>query len=126
MTHDVVYRAFMKVNADRFDSFYQDILSPMIQATPYRIISGDGQAIRATGLSEKEDSSASDRAYMLMNFYDSTNHVCLAQKLIAKKTNEITGSSSKTPVAKPNGTKMFCSVFLNDVKKWCFFAIKIV
>lgn len=90
MTHDVVYRAFMKVNADRFDSFYQDILSPMIQATPYRIISGDGQAIRATGLSEKEDSSASDRAYMLMNFYDSTNHVCLAQKLIAKKTNEIT------------------------------------
>ena len=36
------------------------------------------------------------------------------------------GSSSKTPVAKPNGTKMFRSVFLNNVKKWCFFAIKIV
>ena len=31
------------------------------------------------------------------------------------------GSSSKTPVAKPNGTKMFCSVFLNDVKKMVFF-----
>ena len=42
------------------------------------------------------------------------------QRIFAK------GSSSKTPVAKPNGTKMFCSVFLNDVKKWCFFAIKIV
>ena len=36
------------------------------------------------------------------------------------------GSSSKTPVAKPNGTKMFRSVFLNNGKKWCFFAIKIV
>lgn len=37
------------------------------------------------------------------------------------------GSSSKTPVAKPNGTKMFRSVFLNNVKKnGVFFAIKIV
>ena len=34
---------------------------------------------------------------------------------------KIQGSSSKTPVAKPNGTKMFCSVFLNDVKKMVFF-----
>ena len=36
------------------------------------------------------------------------------------------GSSSKTPVAKQNGTKMFRSVFLNNVKKWCFFCHKIV
>ena len=90
ITHDVIYRAFMKVQAARFDSFYQDILSPMIQATPYRIISGDGEALRATGLSEANAATAADRAYMLMNFYDSANHVCLAQRLIEKKTNEIT------------------------------------
>ena len=38
----------------------------------------------------------------------------------------ITGSSSKTPVAKPDGTKMFCSAFLNDARMCCFFANTIV
>ena len=31
------------------------------------------------------------------------------------------GSSSKTPVAKSDGTKMFCSAFLNDARMCCFF-----
>ena len=31
------------------------------------------------------------------------------------------GSSSKTPVTKPDGTKMFRSVFLNDARRCCFF-----
>ena len=30
------------------------------------------------------------------------------------------GSSSKTPVTKPDGTKMFRSVFLNDARRCCF------
>ena len=90
ISHDIVYRAFMRVKTERFEAFYQTILSPMIQKTPFRIISGDGQAVRATGLSSSDDTPSQNRAYMLMNFYDSTNHVCLAQRLIEKKTNEIT------------------------------------
>ena len=39
---------------------------------------------------------------------------------------KIQGSSSKTPVAKPDGTKMFCSAFLNDARMCCFFANTIV
>ena len=34
------------------------------------------------------------------------------------------GSSSKTPVAKPDGTKMFCSAFLNDARMCCFLPIQ--
>ena len=34
---------------------------------------------------------------------------------------DIKGSSSKTPVTKPDGTKMFRSVFLNDARRCCFF-----
>ena len=30
------------------------------------------------------------------------------------------GSSSKTPLAKPNEAKMFRSVFLYNARKWCF------
>ena len=33
----------------------------------------------------------------------------------------IQGSSSKTPVAKPDGTKLFRSAFLNDARMCCFF-----
>ena len=36
------------------------------------------------------------------------------------------GSSSKTPVTKPDGTKMFRSVFLNDARRCCFFINTIV
>ena len=37
------------------------------------------------------------------------------------QAREIQGSSSKTPVTKPDGTKMFRSVFLNDARRCCFF-----
>ena len=90
ISDDTVYRAFMRVDAQRFDAFVRRILEPMVRKSPYRIISGDGQAIRATALAGTEEERAADRAYMLMNFYDSTNRVCLAQQLIEKKTNEIT------------------------------------
>lgn len=39
---------------------------------------------------------------------------------------DVMGSSSKTPVAKPDGTKMFCSAFLNDARMCCFFGNTIV
>ena len=37
--------------------------------------------------------------------------------------SKTTGSSSKTPVTKPDGTKMFRSVFLNDARRCCFLPI---
>ncbi len=36
------------------------------------------------------------------------------------------GSSSKKPVTKPDGTKMFRSGFLNDARRYCFFINTIV
>lgn len=89
LTHDTVYRAFMCVQSEKFDAFYRKIVAPLIKKTTYRVICGDGQAVRATGLFD-EQKQALKGAYMLMNFYDATNGVCLAQKLIDKKTNEIT------------------------------------
>ena len=45
---------------------------------------------------------------------------------VVKIVEAIYGSSSKTPVAKPDGTKMFCSAFLNDARMCCFFANTLV
>ena len=45
--------------------------------------------------------------------YDENGKICL-RKLF------------KNPRAKPDGTKMFCSAFLNDARMCCFFANAIV
>ena len=49
-----------------------------------------------------------------------------AMRLGQAKSNALVGSSSKTPVTKPDGTKMFRSVFLNDARRCCFFTNIIV
>ena len=72
LTHDTVYRAFMCVQSEKFDAFYRKIVAPLIKKTTYRVICGDGQAVRATGLFD-EQKQALKGAYMLMNFYDATN-----------------------------------------------------
>ena len=41
-------------------------------------------------------------------------------------TNEYLRKLFKNPRAKPDGTKMFCSAFLNDARMCCFFANAIV
>ena len=38
----------------------------------------------------------------------------------------VLGKLFKNPRAKPDGTKMFCSAFLNDARMCCFFANAIV
>lgn len=41
--------------------------------------------------------------------------------VVSNNNSATKGSSSKTPVTKPDGTKMFRSVFLNDARRCCFF-----
>ena len=60
--------------------------------------------------------------------YDLTKHAKFIGTVILVRDEQLKkkGSSSKTPVAKPDGTKMFCSAFLNDARMCCFFANTIV
>lgn len=87
LTHDIVYRAFLKISPDKFDSFYQDWIKPLVHRTQKRLIAADGQAVRASkkGL----HNHAGVDSYMFMNIYDVNSKVCLAHMLIDKKTNEI-------------------------------------
>ena len=54
----------------------------------FRVIAADEQAIRAAGRT-KPDSEGKHGAFMLMNFYDATNRVCLYHKLIRKKEKTV-------------------------------------
>ena len=46
--------------------------------------------------------------------------------LLKKEDKLSLGKLFKNPRAKPDGTKMFCSAFLNDARMCCFFANAIV
>lgn len=87
LTHDIVYRAFLKISPEKFDRFYQDWIKPLVHHTNKRLVAADGQAVRASkrGLHRH----AGVDSYLFMNVYDVNSKVCLAHKLIDQKTNEI-------------------------------------
>lgn len=86
-SHDNVRKAFLLVEADTLSELYTELIKPLIKED-FRVIAADGQALRATGKTTPEN-NGKHGAYMLMNFYDATNRVCLYHKLIQKKENEI-------------------------------------
>ncbi len=89
VSHDTVRRAMMLIEPEKFENFYMNTISGVVRRTVRRVIAADGQAVRASGRAT-DDEPAVHGASMFMNFYDTTNRVCLAQRYIAKKTNEIT------------------------------------
>ena len=87
-SHDTVRKALLLIDADSLWSLYTELISSLKQ-DGQRVIAADGQAIKATGKTSP-DNENKHGAYMLMNFYDATNRICLYHKLINKKENEIT------------------------------------
>jgi len=86
-SHDTVRKALLLLDADSLWSLYTELIASLKQ-DGQRVIAADGQAIRATGKTTA-DNENKHGAYMLMNFYDATNRICLYHKLIDKKENEI-------------------------------------
>ena len=61
-----------------------------------------------------------------MNF-DHLRKLLIQKALEGKLVPQLdSGKLFKNPRAKPDGTKMFCSAFLNDARMCCFFANAIV
>ena len=92
VSHDTVRNTMLLVDTGRFDSFFRKVLSQLPKVKP-RVTAADGQAVRATGSTDAGHNGHKEvhGAYMLMNFYDEANRICLAHTLtlIEKKTNEI-------------------------------------
>lgn len=90
LSHDVVYRTFLKINPTKFETFYEKFLSNLMtkQVDGQWIICADGQAVRASTGRRSKDGKRHE-SYMLMNFFDQNRRICLKQRLIAAKTNEI-------------------------------------
>ena len=67
---------------------------------------------------------------LLLNTYRVVNAKGGTEKVFCDMANAMAekghGKLFKKPRAKPDGTKMFCSAFLNDARMCCFFANAIV
>lgn len=88
-SHDTVRRLLLLIDPNEFDQFYSQMTLPLVREQTGRIIAADGQAVRATALTDNSDGQPHS-AYYLMNLYDTASKVCLGHKIIDKKTNEIT------------------------------------
>lgn len=88
ISHDTVRTNLMLVEPEKFESFYLQIANHLIKQASNRVIAADGQAVKATGRRTSQDPTLHETR-MLMSLYGAVNHVCLMQRLIDKKTNEI-------------------------------------
>lgn len=89
MTRDTVRRALLLAKTQAMEDFYMRITRGLVKQGAERVIPADGQAVRATGRRSK-DNPELHSASMQMNIFDANARVCLAHRLIPKKTNEMT------------------------------------
>ena len=92
VSHDTVRRSLMLLNPEKFEQFLLHLLEPLVKKSVRRVLAADGQAIKASGRMSvgKDGKERMSGHYMVMNIYDTSNRVTLAQEVIDKKTNEIT------------------------------------
>ena len=88
VSHDTVRKTLMLLDPSKFSVFYGKLTSHLVKKLEERVIAADGQAVRATGITTADNEDLHG-AYMLMNFFDTNNRVCMCHRLIDRKDNEI-------------------------------------
>lgn len=98
ISHDTVRRVLMLVEPEQMKAFYDMVVTPLIEKTELRIVSADGQAIKAAKTTKLKTGK------YILSFYDSDNGVVLGQKLIGEKENEITHAAKLAKMLDLGGT----------------------
>ncbi len=86
ISHDTVRRLIAMIGPDSAKELIERLTKPLISEVGNRLISVDGQAVRASR-------DENDRSPYILNVRDTTNCLTLTQKLIGAKENEITHAS---------------------------------
>lgn len=87
ISHDTVRRIVSQLGAKQSSQLLQRLTQPLIKQADKRLLSVDGQAVRASR-------DETDRSPYILNVRDCSNSVTITQELIGAKENEITHSSS--------------------------------
>lgn len=89
VSHDTIRRVLLLTKPEKMQNFFTRMSKNCVYNLSLKIYAADGQAIRATGKRIKKGELRSS-PFMMMNVFDVNNRVCIATRLIEKKTNEIT------------------------------------
>jgi len=89
ISHDTVRRLIMILGKENSEQLIRKFTEPLLGSLKHRVIAVDGQAVRA---STAPGTKLHQSPYVL-NIYDTDNGLCLQQKVIDEKHNEITYAS---------------------------------
>ncbi len=89
-SQDTVRKAMLLVDAEHLDTFYTGLLSEL-RRDDFRVITADKNGELSNGHAATEG-NGKHGTYMLMNFPDTANRVCLYHRLIQGNENAITFS----------------------------------
>lgn len=84
ISHDTIRKVIMLHKPDELAKLFKQFTKRFLSLYSVRIVGIDGQMVKAT-----KDTAQGEMGRYLLNVFDITNGMCLAQKLISKKTNEI-------------------------------------
>lgn len=82
ISHDTVRRLVKVLGRNNAKDLIERFTRPLLEQYSTRVVAIDGQAVRAA--------ITSKQSRYVLNVYDAENEVCLQQKLIGEKNNEIT------------------------------------
>ncbi len=98
ISHDTIRKVFMLHKPDELSKLFKQFTKRFLSLYSVRIVGIDGQMVKAT-----KDTAQGETGRYVLNVFDITNGMCLAQKLISKKTNEIPAAQTIIKTMDLNG-----------------------
>lgn len=84
-SHDVLGRLFTKLDNEEFSKCFADWINSISEYTAGEVVAIDGKTIR-----KSNDKNKSKKALHVVSAYASQDRLCLGQKIVNDKSNEIT------------------------------------
>lgn len=108
-SHDTVRRLIMILGKHNAKELLERLTKPLLSELSERVVAVDGQAVRASG-------HGKDGSRYLLNVYDSDNGLCLSQRLIGSKENEIVHAADLISTLDLRGAVVTCDAMNTQVK----------
>lgn len=108
IAHDTVSRLISIIGKHHEQDLLDRFTKPLLSELQRRVIAVDGQSVRAS-------KQRNEPARYVLNFFDADNEMCIRQKLIGPKENEITHAASTIREVDITGAVVTCDA-LNSQK----------
>lgn len=108
-SHDTVRRLIMILGKHNGKELLERLTRPLVSELSERVVAVDGQAVRAS-------SHGKNGPRYVLNVYDSDNGVCLSQRLIGCKENEIVHAADLISTLDLHGAVVTCDAMNTQVK----------